>query len=265
MKKFLAVLAFAAPAVLVAPLAVGLVAPLAAQASEVEVKLESAPIDVRDVASLQAGARTFVNYCLNCHSASLMRYNRLGDLGLSEQQIKDNLMFTADKVGEMMNIGMNKKDAAEWFGAAPPDLSVTARSRGADWLYGYLRGFYRDPSSATGWNNTVFDRVAMPHVLWQLQGERILKEEVVKDAAGKEAKDGHGNVMKIARFETVTPGALSSLEYDTTVRDLVNFMTWMSEPTQVLRKQVGVWVLFFLTLLVALSYALYKEFWKDVH
>jgi ubiquinol-cytochrome c reductase cytochrome c1 subunit len=256
MKEFLAVLALAASAVIVAPVAL---------ASEGEVKLESAPIVVRDVASLQAGARTFVNYCLNCHSASLMRYNRLRDLGLSEQQIKDNLMFTADKVGEMMSIGMNKKDAADWFGAAPPDLSVTARSRGEDWLYGYLRGFYRDPSSATGWNNTVFDRVAMPHVLWQLQGERILKEEVVKDAAGKEARDGHGNVMKTARFEAVTPGTLSPLEYDTTVRDLVNFMTWMSEPTQVLRKQVGVWVLFFLAVLVALTYALYKEFWKDVH
>jgi ubiquinol-cytochrome c reductase cytochrome c1 subunit len=256
MKEFLAVLALAASAVIVAPVAL---------ASEGEVKLESAPIDVRDVASLQAGARTFVNYCLNCHSASLMRYNRLRDLGLSEQQIKDNLMFTADKVGEMMSIGMNKKDAADWFGAAPPDLSVTARSRGADWLYGYLRGFYRDPSSATGWNNTVFDRVAMPHVLWQLQGERILKEEVVKDAAGKEARDGHGNVMKTARFEAVRAGTLSPLEYDTVVRDLVNFMTWMAEPNQVVRKQVGIIVLFGLLILVVLTYLLYREFWKDVH
>ena len=254
MKNILAVLALAA-----------LAAGSAARAAEAELKLEPAPIDVRDVASLQAGARTFVNYCLNCHSASLMRYSRLTDLGLTEQQLRDNLLFTADKVGEMMNIAMSRKDAAEWFGAAPPDLSVSARSRGADWLYAYLRGFHRDPSSATGWNNTVFDRVGMPHVLWQLQGERVLRQEVVKDPAGREVKDGHGNVMKTSRFETITPGTLAPVDYDTVVRDLVNYMVWMAEPNQVLRKQVGVWVIFFLSILIALAYALYKEFWKDVH
>lgn len=258
------VVGIAAPGILVAPLSVGLVVPLAAWASEAEIRLEAAPIDVRDAASLQAGARTFVNYCLNCHSASLLRYNRLRDIGLTEQQIKDNLMFTAEKVGEMMNIAMTKKDAADWFGPAP-DLSLIARSRGSDWLWSYFRGYYRDPNSPTGWNNTVFPGVGMPHVLWQLQGGRVLKEEVVKDAAGREVKDGHGNVMKTAKFEAVTPGTLSPVEYDTVVRDLVNFMTWMAEPNQVLRKQVGIWVIFFLAILVALSYALYKEFWKDVH
>jgi len=254
----------AVPIVLVVPLLAGLVVPSAIWASEADIKLEAAPIDVRDAVSLQSGARTFVNYCLNCHSASLMRYNRLRDIGLTEQQIKDNLMFTADKIGEMMTIAMTRKDASDWFGPAP-DLSLIARSRGADWLWSYFRGFYRDPSSATGWNNTVFQGVGMPHVLWQLQGDRVLKHEVVKDSTGREVKDGHGNIMKTVKFESVTPGALSPVEYDTVVRDLVNFMTWMAEPNQVLRKQVGIWVIFFLAILVALSYALYKEFWKDVH
>jgi ubiquinol-cytochrome c reductase cytochrome c1 subunit len=233
-------------------------------ASEAETVVEPAPIDVRDTASLQAGARTFVNYCLNCHSASLMRYNRLKDIGLTEQQIKDNLMFTADKIGEMMNVAMTKKDAADWFGPAP-DLSLTARSRGSDWLWSYFRGFYRDPASGTGWNNTVFPGVGMPHVLWQLQGERVLIEDVSKDVQGRPAKDSHGNVIKSVRFEAVTRGALSSVEYDIAVRDLVNFMTWMAEPNQTLRKEVGIWVIFVLGILVALSYALYREFWKDVH
>jgi ubiquinol-cytochrome c reductase cytochrome c1 subunit len=255
-RRFLAVVACAGAAA-------GAVAP-GAWASDAEVRLEPAPIDVRDVASLQAGARTFVNYCLNCHSASLIRYNRLVDIGLTEQQIKDNLLFTADKVGEMMNIAMTRKDAAEWFGPAP-DLSLTARSRGADWLWSYFRGFYRDPASATGWNNTVFAGVGMPHVLWQLQGDRVRIEESVKDAAGREVKDSHGNVVKNVRFETVRPGTLSPVDYEIAVRDLVNFMTWMAEPNQVLRKQVGIWVIFFLSILVALSYGLYKEFWKDVH
>jgi ubiquinol-cytochrome c reductase cytochrome c1 subunit len=255
-KRFIAVAGLAALA---------LYASGAAWASEAGRRLDSAPIDVRDTASLQAGARSFVSYCLNCHSASLLRYNRLGDLGLSEQQIKDNLMFTAAKVGEMMNIAMNKKDAAEWFGTAPPDLSIAARARGADWLYTYLRGFYRDPSSATGWNNTVFERVGMPHVLWQLQGQRVLREEVLKDAAGKERKDDHGNVLKTSKFETVAPGVLTPAEYDTVVRDLVNFMVWMAEPSQVYRKQVGMVVILFLFGLILLSYFLYKEFWKDVH
>jgi ubiquinol-cytochrome c reductase cytochrome c1 subunit len=268
MKSLLGVFAWvvgiSAPGIIVAPLAVGFVVPLPARASEAEVRLEAAPIDVRDRASLQAGARTFVNYCLNCHSASLLRYNRMRDIGLTEQQIKDNLMFTADKVGEMMNIAMTKKDAADWFGPAP-DLTLIARSRGADWLWSYFRGYYRDPASPTGWNNTVFHGVGMPHVLWQLQGDRVLIEEVSKDVAGQAVKDRHGNVIRSVRFESVRRGTLTQVEYDTVVRDLVNFMTWMAEPDQVLRKQVGIWVIFFLAVLVALSYALYKEFWKDVH
>lgn len=257
MKRLLVVAALAL-------LGASVLVPQAAGASEAEVKLETAPIDVRDLASLQAGARMFVNYCLNCHSASLMRYNRLRDLGLSERQIMDNLMFNADKVGEMMTIAMTKKDAADWFGPAP-DLSVIARSRGADWLWSYLRGFYRDAKSPTGWNNTVFEGVGMPNVLWKLQGERVLNQETLKDAAGREVTDAHGNVMKASRFQTITTGALSPVEYDTAVRDLVNFMVWMAEPNQVFRRQVGMGVVAFLFALVLITYFLYREFWKDVH
>ena len=216
MKKILALFAF-----------VSAVLGTGAFASEAGVKLDHAPINVGDMASLQSGARSFVNYCLNCHSASMQRYNRLRDIGLTDEQIKDNLLFTADKVGEMMTSGMTRKDGKEWFGAAPPDLSVVARSRGADWLYTYLRGFYRDSSTTTGWNNVVFDRVAMPHVLWQLQGERVRKEESLKDAEGKEIEDGHGGVRKVVKFETVAPGSMSGSEYDVMVRDLVNYLVWM--------------------------------------
>lgn len=234
-------------------------------ASGGDVKLDQAPGNIRDMASLQAGARTFVNYCLNCHSAALMRYSGLRDIGLTDEQIKGNLLFTADKVGEMMNTAMLRKDAKEWFGTAPPDLSVIARSRGADWLYTYLRGFYRDSATATGWNNSVFPRVAMPHALWQLQGERVLKEEVLKDADGKEVSDGHGGVRKHAKFETITPGALSATQYDVVVGDLVNFMVWLGEPHQVLRKQVGFWVLFVLGILIVLTWLLKNAFWKELH
>jgi ubiquinol-cytochrome c reductase cytochrome c1 subunit len=234
-------------------------------AAEESVRLDPAPIDSRDLTSLQAGARAFVNYCLNCHSASLMRYSKLEELGLTEQHIKDNLLFTADKVGELMNVGMTKKDAREWFGTQPPDLSVIARSRSADWLYTYLRTFYRDPRTATGWNNVVFPNVGMPHALWYLQGQKVKKEEVVKDAAGKEAKDEHGRPLWRTKFETVVPGKLTPVEYDLLVRDLVNYMVWMSEPNALFRKQVGIAVLFCLGILLVLTYALYKEFWKDVH
>ncbi len=229
------------------------------------VKLDRAPIDVADLVSLQSGARTFVNNCLNCHSASLMRYNRLRDLGLTDAQIKDNLLFTAEKVGENMNIAMPKGDAKEWFGAAPPDLSVIARARGADWIYSYLRGFYRDDSRPTGWNNTVFPNVGMPHVLWTLQGQRSYGEEVVKTAGGEALKDGHGNVVKKARFEVLVPGSQSALQYDHTVRDLTAFLVWMGEPGQLQRKQVGFIVLMVLGFMLVLAWLLKREFWKDVH
>ena len=263
-------------------LLLALVGPLAF-ASEESVRLDAAPIDPRDVASLQAGARTFVNYCLNCHPAGMMRYHKLLEIGLSEQQIKDNLMFTADKIGELMNVAMTRRDAKDWLGAVPPDVSVIARARGPDWLYTYLRSFYRDGESATGWNNMVYDRVAMPHVLWTLSGQQVQLERGFKsmeqaEAAGRQqknawkidvltpeqaGKDGERFVLKTIRTET--PGSLSQIEYDILVRDLVNFMSWMSEPNQLERRQTGYVVMLVLLVLLVLAYLLYKEFWKDVH
>ena len=259
-----------------------LVAPVVLAAEE-SVRLDAAPIDPRDVASLQAGARTFVNYCLNCHSAGMMRYHKLTEIGLTEQQIKDNLLFTAEKVGELMNVAMTRKDAKDWLGTVPPDLSVIARARGADWLYTYLRSFYRDRESATGWNNMVYERVAMPHVLWTLSGQQVQVERKFKNLEQAEAiarrqksawkideltpeqagKDGERFVLKTIRTEI--PGSLSQLEYDLVVRDLVNFMTWMSEPNQLERKQWGYVVMLVLLVLLVLAYLLYREFWKDVH
>ncbi len=238
--------------------------PLAAHAAEAEVRLDRIAADPTDLASLQSGARTFVNYCLNCHSASLVRYNALRAIGLSEDQIRDNLMFTAEKVGMPMSIAMAPKDAKEWFGAVPPDLSVIARARGADWLYTYLRGFYRDPERPTGWNNTVYPNVGMPHALWRLQGERVLKEEAaVKD--GKPILGEDGQPLRVATLEMVRPGTQSTAQYDRTVYDLVNFLAWMSEPHQVARKQLGVWVLFSLAIMILLAYLLKQSYWKHVH
>jgi len=225
--------------------------PLLALAAGPSVPLDKAPDRARDNAALQNGAKVFINYCLNCHSASYYRYNRLTDLGLTEQQIKDNLLFTTDKVGELMTIGMRREDAKLWFGAAPPDLTVIARARsshdgsGADWLYTYMRGFYRDDTRPTGWNNTVFSNVGMPHVLWELQGEQVM------------GPDGKLTLAK--------PGLLSPREYDAMVADLVGFMAYMAEPMQNFRKQLGVVVLIFLAILFVFSYALKREYWKDVH
>jgi ubiquinol-cytochrome c reductase cytochrome c1 subunit len=232
-----------------------LFAPLSAWASEAGYRLDRAPINPTDVVSLQAGAQTFVNYCLNCHGAQFMRYNRLGDIGLSESQIRDNLVFTDAKVGETMRVALSAKDGKAMFGTAPPDLSVIGRSRGADWLYTYLRTFYRDPKSPTGWNNAAFPQVAMPHALWTLQGERGL--DVVP------AKDGHGPAEY--KWTQLTPGAQNAVQYDTTVRDLVNFLVYVGEPAANSRKRIGIVALFALGVLFIFAYALKKEFWKDVH
>jgi ubiquinol-cytochrome c reductase cytochrome c1 subunit len=215
--------------------------------------LDRAPINLADQESLQRGARMFVNYCLNCHSASSMRYSRLQDLGLTEDQIKDNLLFAAEKPGELMTVGMTKADGKAWFGVTPPDLSVIARARGADWLYTYLRGFYRDDTTATGWNNLVFDKVGMPHVLWNLQGEMA---PVYKNEGGQEV---------IERLELVKPGSVTLAQYDAMVGDLVNYLQWMGEPAQLQRKKLGLIVLAFLAFFFVVAYYLKKEFWKDIH
>jgi ubiquinol-cytochrome c reductase cytochrome c1 subunit len=228
--------------------------PLAAWAAEGGYRLDRAPIDPTDLISLQAGARTFANYCLNCHGAQYMRYNRLADLGLTETQIRDNLIFTDAKVGDTMKVALSAKDGKAMFGAAPPDLTVVGRSRGADWLYTYLRTFYRDPNSPTGWNNAVFPQVAMPHALWTLQGERGLQ---VVSRAAQHAPDEY-------KWSEISPGAQNTVQYDTTVRDLVNFLVYMGEPVANSRKRIGILVLFALGVLFIFAYALKKEYWKDV-
>ncbi|MEQ6292401.1 cytochrome c1 [Vogesella sp. GCM10023246] len=224
--------------------------------------LEKAPINIQDTESLQRGAQTFVNYCLSCHSASAMRYNRLTDIGLSEEQIKSNLMFATDKIGEQMNVAMDKKDAKAWFGATPPDLSVIARSRGADYLYGYLRGFYRDDTRPTGWNNLVFDKVGMPHILWQWQGEQVLKTE--KNAEGHE--EHSLQLVKAGTLTKLENGKANTAEFDKRMADLTNFLVYMAEPAQVKRQQIGYVVLMYLfLLLLPFAYFLKKAYWKEIH
>ena len=234
-------------------LAALLAAPIAVLAAE-GYRLDRSPHDPRDLVSLQSGARTYMNYCLGCHGLQFMRYEGLKELGLNDAQIKDNLMFTGEKVGEPIKIAFNPKEAKSWFGVAPPDLSVVARSRGADWLYTYLRAFYRDPKTVTGWNNAVFPNVAMPHALWSLQGQRAL--EVV------EPKEGHGPLQY--KWSEVSKGTQSAAEYDATVRDLVNFLVYVGEPSGVDRRPIGIVVLFVLGILFVLTYLLKKEYWKDV-
>jgi ubiquinol-cytochrome c reductase cytochrome c1 subunit len=218
-----------------------------------------------DNAALQSGAKLFVNYCLNCHSAAYMRYNRLRDIGLSEKQIEGNLLFAVDKVGETMRIAMDPRQAKDWFGAVPPDLTVIARSRagaggsGADYLYTYLRTYYRDDTRPTGWNNLVFPSVSMPHVLWELQGQRRAVYEERKDAHDP-AKTEHF----FKGFEQITPGRMSPLEYDEAVADLVAFLQWMGEPSQGDRVRIGVWVLVFLSIFTLIAWRLNAAYWKDV-
>ncbi|MEK6212398.1 MAG: cytochrome c1 [Pseudomonadota bacterium] len=233
-----------------------LFAPAAVHAAGGDIRLDRANIDSGDVLSIQRGAKVFVNYCLNCHSATAMRYNRLMDLGLTEQQIKDNLLFTGGKVGDPMHIAAGRKDQQEWFGVAPPDLSVIARSRDVDWLYTYMRSFYRDPARVSGWNNLAFPNVGMPHVLWQLQGTQVLKSEI---------EDRGGDKVEHKKLVLESPGTLTPTEYDKLARDLVNYLSYMGEPVKTRRVQIGIAVLFFLSLLLVLSWLLKTEYWKDVH
>ncbi|MBX3654307.1 MAG: cytochrome c1 [Ramlibacter sp.] len=233
-----------------------------AHANEGGMAWDKAPNKTNDLAALQNGAKLFVNYCLSCHSAAFMRYNRLTDIGLTEQQIKDNLLFTTDKVGETMKAAIDPKQAKAWFGGNPPDLTLIARSRaghggtGADYLYTYLRTYYRDPTKATGWNNLVFPNVGMPHVLWELQGERQpVFEETME----------HGHEVKaFKRWQQVSAGTMTALQYDEAVGDLVGYLQWMGEPAQGTRVRVGVWVLLFLGLFTLIAWRLNAAFWKDV-
>ena len=268
-----------------------------AQANEAGYPLDQFPVaKLTDNPALQNGAKLFVNYCLNCHSATAMRYNRLQDIGLTEDQIRKNLLFTVDKVGEQMKTSMRPADAKEWFGALPPDLSVIARARasgegsGPDWLYTYLRAYYRDGTRATGWNNAVFPNVGMPHVLWELQGARGASIEEVKEvksdskgAASKfmrtnidfatdgtrtekveEIKEGHPHASSTLTLGKAQGGKLDQASYDSDVADLVAYVTYMSDPSAKQRTRLGVWVVLFLVIFSFLAWNLNRIYWKDI-
>ncbi len=251
----------------IATLLIGLGLASGAMASSGGIEWDKFPKEkMTDVAALQNGAKLFVNYCLNCHSAAYMRYNRMRDLGLTEAQIKGNLMFASEKVGDTMKVSLDPKQAKDWFGATPPDLTVIARSRadgakgsGADYLYTYMRTFYRDETKATGWNNLAFPSVAMPHVLWELQGQRAAK--FVEEA------DPHDHAKKVhvfKGFEQLTPGTMDARAYDNAVGDLVAYLQWMGEPAQAQRFRLGVLVLLGLGIFTLFAWRLNASYWKDV-
>ena len=233
-------------------------------------KYDAVEIDLGDKASLQRGARIFVNYCLSCHSASYMRYSRMGeDLGISDELVKENLLFATDKPGELMKAVMPRDDARQWFGTAPPDLSLVARSRGPEWFYTYMRSFYRDDKSPSGWDNTVFPHVAMPHVLYEWQGpQRAVYRNVPRKTTV--VQDG----KKIERvidekvfdhFVIEKPGSMTALQYDAAMRDLTQFMVYLGEPAKLVRYRTGTFVLAFLGIFLVIAYLLKREYWKDVH
>ena len=247
-------------------IALGLLASLAfisgAQAAATGIAWDKAPNRTNDLPALQNGAKLFVNYCLNCHSAAFMRYNRLTDIGLTEKQIKDNLLFATTKVGDTMKASLDPKEAAQWFGGNPPDLTVIARSRsgangsGADYLYTYLRTYYRDDTKATGWNNLAFPNVGMPHVLWELQGER---QPVF------ETTSSHGHEVQVFKgWQQVKPGTMDQRTYDSSIADLVGYLSWMAEPAQNTRIRIGVWVLLFLGLFILVAWRMNAAYWKDI-
>lgn len=259
--------------------------------------LDRFPVEkLTDQAALQNGAKLFVNYCLNCHGASAMRYNRLRDIGLTDDQVTRNLLFTGGKVGDPMKVALRANDAKEWFGALPPDLSLIARARasgdgtGADWLYTYLRAYYRDSTRPTGWNNTLFENVGMPHVLWTLQGQRGKTSEDIRPSTDPKTGKTDGLVRTTVNFDinglrtdsteklavgsaaigsTIKfgkpeGGSASAADYDSQVGDLVAFLTYMSDPSASTRVKLGAWVLLFLAIFTVLAWNLNRVYWKDV-
>ncbi|MCU7878422.1 MAG: cytochrome c1 [Candidatus Thiodiazotropha sp. (ex Lucinoma borealis)] len=234
-------------------------APLLGLAAGGGVHLDDADIDLGDQASLQRGAKYFMNYCLSCHSAKYQRYNRMAkDLGLTKDEVVQNLMFTTDKIGNTMDIAMTAEQGTEWFGSPPPDLSVISRARGVDWIYTYLRSFYLDEKRPFGVNNLVFPDVGMPHVLWELQGAQKAVFKLEKGSSGND-------IQVFDHFEPVTQGTVSAEEYDQVARDLTAFLSYVGEPIQMERKRLGVWVLLFIAVFFVMAYLLKKEYWKDVH
>lgn len=254
--------------------------------------IDSAPNRITDLAALQNGAKLFVNYCLNCHSANSMRYNKLTDLGITEEEIKKNLLFSTDKVGDLMTIAMKPADSNKWFGTTPPDLSVIARAKsvnlgpsGTDYIYTYLRTFYRDTARPTGWDNLVFPNVGMPHAMWAEQGpvtaQRIKvaaenvdgKEQWVRTTTNIDENGFHAvNTEVLSGYSgpatestTLTPlDPQRQAQFDNDVADLSNYLAWMAEPVQTLRKQIGVGVLLFLFLFFFVAWRLNKAYWKDI-
>jgi ubiquinol-cytochrome c reductase cytochrome c1 subunit len=241
-----------------------------------DIRMEPSPINRLSLESQQRGARTFVNYCLNCHSARYMRYNRLSDLGLTETQIHDNLMFASDKVGSTMTVAMTPADGKAWFGVPPPDLTVEARVRGDDWLYNYFLAFYKDEGTPSGWNNLLFPNVAMPHVLAELSGTNRLVTASFKDheeaqaaaLAGKgivELAPGKDHTYEVKTLVIDAPGTLTPAQYREMIADLTNFLSYMSEPTKNKRVSLGLIVLLYLAVLFGFAYWMKREYWKDVH
>jgi ubiquinol-cytochrome c reductase cytochrome c1 subunit len=231
------------------------------------IPLDPFPRDrLNDMVALQNGARLFVNHCLNCHAAAHKRYNRLRDIGLTDEQIKNNLLFTGERVGDLMKIAMDPRDARRWFGMTPPDLTLIARSRaklnqgsysGLDYLYTLMRSYYRDENTPTGWNNLAFRNIGMPNIFWEEQGERrpVFETRVVNGAETQ---------VFTGRWEQVTPGTMTPQQYDEMVADLVAYLAWMGEPMRADRIRIGVAVLIFLGLFTVIAWRLNAVYWKDV-
>ncbi len=218
------------------------------------IALEPVEIRLHDRNSLQNGAGIFVNYCLSCHSAHFMRYERMArDLEIPFELVEQEMIFSDARIGDPMTTNMSPEKAAEWFGVAPPDLSLVGRLRGADWLYNFLKGFYVDPTTVSGWNNTVFANVAMPHVLADLQGRQYAIF----------GEDADGNAV-FERFEPETEGSMTPEEFDLAMRDLTNFLVYMAEPARLKRVDIGIWVILFLFVFGGLAYLLKREYWRDV-
>lgn len=253
--------------------AAALLVPAFAGASEGGAAMESAQIDLTDNASLQRGAGLYMSYCSACHSLGYQRYSRMAeDIGLTQEQVENNLMFTDAKFGEQMNTGLNQVQAAAWFGKAPPDLSVVTRTKaeGADWVYNYLKSFYVDESRPTGWNNTVFPGASMPNVLWQLQGsQHALTEPMHKSANGEPIPchkgEYQGQCITGFSIPEHKKGSLTAEQYDQAARDISTFLAYVGEPSAVQRQSLGVWVVLFLALFTFIAYLLKVEYWRDVH
>ncbi|PCJ86844.1 MAG: cytochrome c1 [Thiotrichaceae bacterium] len=249
--------------ILLVLLAAAMLTPMLATAAS-SIKLYEAPIDIYDKESLRRGAKNFADHCYSCHAAEFMRFNRIAkDLEMSEDEVREIMIHTFNekgaptKIGDVMKVSMTDQYAKDTFGTVVPDLSLTARARGADWVYTYLRSFYVDPDSPTGFNNAVFPDVGMPHVLWSLQG---LQEPVYKTVI-----HGGVEVEEISHMQSIQAGKLSRVEYDMFLADLTNFMVYIAEPVQVERHKLGWKVMLFLVFLFFFAYALKKEYWKDVH